>query len=73
MTGVQTCALPICIEFHKKVGDPIKKNDVLFTLHCDQKDFFQSAADLLKLSYTVSATQPPPHQLIKNTINHGDL
>ena len=61
------------IEFHKKIGDPVKKDEVLFTLHCDQKDLFKNAADLLKLSFTVSATKPQPHQLIKKTINHGDI
>ncbi len=56
------------IEFHKKIGDPAKKNDVLFTLHSDQKDLFKNAADLLKLSFSITDKKPQPHQLIKNTI-----
>ncbi len=61
------------IEFHKKIGDPVKKNDVLFTLHGDQKDLFKNAADLLKLSFSITDKKPLSHQLIKNTIYNEDL
>lgn len=61
------------IEFHKKIGDPVKKNDVLFTLHSDQKDLFKNATDLLKLSFVITDRKPQPHQLIKNTIYKEDL
>lgn len=52
------------IEFHVKVGDPVRVGDKLFTLHGDEEQLLQSALPLLKSSVTISAQAVVKPQLI---------
>lgn len=56
------------IEFHFKIGDSIKASDTLFTIHGDQPELFNEAAELLKKSVTFSNEKMTPPQLIKEVI-----
>lgn len=56
------------IEFHKKIGDQITKNEVLFTIHGDEPELFKNAENLLNSCYEISLQKPPPHVLIKKTL-----
>ena len=40
MTGVQTCALPICVDLLRKLGEPVEAGDTLYRVHaCFEADF----------------------------------
>ncbi|MBC7465467.1 MAG: thymidine phosphorylase [Bdellovibrio sp.] len=56
------------IEFHKKIGDPINMNDVIFTIHGDEPQLFKEAEDLLQTCFEISLQKPAPHVLIKETL-----
>ena len=56
------------IEFHKKIGDLVKTDDVIFTIHGDEPNLFSSAEQLLKTSYTISEDKPAQNILIKKVL-----
>lgn len=56
------------IEFHKKVGDPIKTDEVIFTIHCDNETLVTEAKQFLKESVIISAQKPEQHNLIKEVL-----
>jgi pyrimidine-nucleoside phosphorylase len=56
------------IEFHKKIGDVVKMNDIIYTIHGDEPHLFAQAEDLLKLSYTIGPNKPLQHMLIKKVL-----
>ncbi len=57
------------IEFHKKIGDLVNKNDIIYTIHGDEPDLFSIAEDVLKLSYSISGNKPEQHNLIKKILH----
>ncbi len=56
------------IEFHKKIGDPIKVGEKIFTIHGDEPELFSAAEKLLKSCYEISLQKPAPHVLIKKIL-----
>ena len=56
------------IEFHKKLGAPVKKGDTLFTIHGDDPDLFAGAAELLNTCYEISLQKTNDHVLIKEVL-----
>lgn len=52
------------IEFHKKIGDPIQKDEALFTIHGSSKTSFEDSAKILTSSVTISLQKPPRDSLI---------
>lgn len=57
------------IEFHVKIGDTIKKGDVIYTLHGDEPELFEKAATQLSTSIKISLQKPNAHALIKNVMS----
>lgn len=57
------------IEFHVKIGDQVKKGDLLYTLHGDEPHLFQKAAEMLSTSTKISLQKPPAHVLIKTVMS----
>lgn len=56
------------IEFHKKIGDPVKSGDVIFTIHCDNESLVSETKNFLNESVTVSTQKPTQHKLIKEVL-----
>lgn len=56
------------IEFHAKLGDAVKKGDVVYTLHGDDLSLLESAVSLLKSSVTISLQKPVSPSLILKTL-----
>lgn len=56
------------IEFHKKIGDPVRVGDVIYTIHGDETALFPAAEKLLQKSFVISSTQPQPHKLIEKVL-----
>lgn len=56
------------VQFHKKLNDSIKKGDVIYTIHGDEPELFNSAQQILKTSYTLTEEQTQQHQLIKKVL-----
>jgi pyrimidine-nucleoside phosphorylase len=53
------------IEIHKKIGDKIEANELLFTIHTDDKQFgVQEAENLLNKSYLLSEQKTDSEMLI---------
>ncbi len=52
------------IEFHAKIGDPVKKGDVLYTVHGDNADLFQHAIPDLISSVVIKTTKSKKDKLI---------
>lgn len=61
------------IEFHKKIGDRVEVNDIVYTLHGDSSTEFNPAVERLINSYTLQNTKPEPADLIKKTIYEAEL
>lgn len=59
------------IQFHKKIGDAVQSDDVLFTLFGADPSTTRAAMERLEKSYSLSSadTQPHPHKLILETIS----
>lgn len=57
------------IEFHVKLGDSVKKGDLIYTIHGDEAQLFQEAFDTLAHSYQISLQKPPAHVLIKDVLS----
>ncbi|KHD87990.1 MAG: pyrimidine-nucleoside phosphorylase [Bdellovibrio sp. ArHS] len=57
------------IEFHVKVGDEVKMDDAVFTLHGDDKDLLQSAVPLLKSAINISLPKITKPSLILKTLS----
>lgn len=56
------------IEFHLKIGDAVKKGDLLYTLHGDEPELFVQAQQMLDKSCEISLQKPPPHVLIEDVL-----
>lgn len=56
------------IEFHKKLGDPVKAGETIYTIHGDQVELFDNAKEMLLSSFEISLQKPAPHVLIKETL-----
>lgn len=56
------------VEFHKKIGDAVQANEVVYTIHGDNSALFNDAEKILQDSYTVSTDQPASHLLIKEVL-----
>lgn len=56
------------IEFHKKIGDPVQRNEPIFTIHGDETELFAGAEALLEQSYQISLQKPSQHVLIKEVL-----
>ena len=57
------------IEFHLKINDAVKKGDLIYTLHGDQPELFEKAAEMLSASYEISLQKPLGHVLIKTVMS----
>lgn len=56
------------IEFHVKIGDPVKAGDPVFTLFGADKDLLLSASSMLKSAISVSEQATPRDQLVLKTL-----
>ena len=56
------------IEFHVKVGDPIKVGESIFTIWGDQPELFQKTKEMLLNSVSISLQKPARQVLIFKTI-----
>jgi pyrimidine-nucleoside phosphorylase len=56
------------IEFHAKIGDPIREGQTLYTLHGDDDGLLREAVPLLLSSVTISLQKPPSPSLILSTL-----
>lgn len=56
------------IEFHKKIGDLVKINDPIYSVHVDDIALFKAAEKILSESFSVSKVKPPQHILIKEVL-----
>lgn len=57
------------IEFHVKLGDYVKKDDLIYTIHGDEAELFPKAQETLAHSYQISLQKPPAHVLIKEVLS----
>lgn len=57
------------IEFHKKIGDPVKIGETLFTIHGDEPELFLGAKKLIESCYEISLQKPTAHVLIKKVLS----
>lgn len=57
------------IEFHFKLGDSVKKGDVIYTIHGDEPELFASAKEMLIESFSISSKKPAHHELIKEVVH----
>jgi pyrimidine-nucleoside phosphorylase len=55
-------------EFHKKIGDPVKKGENLFTIYGADRGLFKHALPLLKESVQISLQKTKPMALIVKTL-----
>lgn len=56
------------IEFHKKLGDPVKAGDPIYTIYGDEPELFENAQKMLQSSFEISLQKPQAHVLIKETL-----
>jgi thymidine phosphorylase len=56
------------IIFHKKIGDHLKKEDVICVLYSDSKARIKNAEQMIKESIQCSRTKPSTPKLIKKII-----
>lgn len=56
------------IEFHKKLNEPIKAGDTIYTIHGDDETLFSYAEKLLNESYSITNEKKQNHELIKKII-----
>jgi pyrimidine-nucleoside phosphorylase len=56
------------IEFHAKIGDEVQTGDLIYTIHGDEPELFESAKKMLETSYSISLQKPAPHVLIKEVV-----
>jgi pyrimidine-nucleoside phosphorylase len=56
------------LEFHKRIGDPVKSGESLVTISYNADAKLQSAAEMIAASYRVAASAPAPPALIKRII-----
>lgn len=56
------------IEFHKKLGDPVRVGETIYTIHGDEPEHFESAKKMLVNSFEISLQKPAAHVLIKETL-----
>lgn len=56
------------IEFHKKIGDPIKEGEPIFTIHCDNDSLLSESEQLLKQAVIITDKKPNEHKLIKEVL-----
>lgn len=56
------------IEFHVKIGDPVKEGDVIYTVHDDDVRHFAAAVHMLEQTYEISLQKPAPHVLIESVM-----
>ncbi len=56
------------IEFHKKISDPVRKGEALFTIHCDNPQVIAAASDRLSGCVTSSLQKPTVPALISKTL-----
>ena len=56
------------IIFHKKIGDYVKKEEVMCELHSDSKVKIKTAEQIVMKSIQCSKTKPPIPKLIKRII-----
>ena len=56
------------IIIHKKSGDFVNKNDILFELHHNKKDI-NNVIEILNSSYTINNEKQEKNKLIKNIVN----
>lgn len=57
------------IEFHYKIGDEVRANDIIFTLHGDDRDLLSYAIPLLRSAVTISLPKIAKPSLILKTLN----
>jgi pyrimidine-nucleoside phosphorylase len=55
-------------EFYKKIGDPVKKGEKLFTIFGNDSNLFKFASELLNDSAVISLQKAKPMDLIVKTL-----
>jgi pyrimidine-nucleoside phosphorylase len=56
------------IEFHKKIGDSVKRGEKIFTVHGDHEDHLLKGCHWLKSTFTISLQKPERPSLILKTL-----
>ncbi len=56
------------IEFHKQLGDKVTVGDLIFTIHGDEPELFETAQKMLSSSYEISLQKPKAHVLINEVL-----
>lgn len=57
------------IEFHFKLGDSLKKGDIIYTIHGDEPELFDRAKEMLVDSFAISPQKSSAHTLIKEVVH----
>ena len=57
------------VEMHAKPGDPVRAGQPLLTLHTDEPERFERAAEALAGAYIIGAEQPQPGGLIISRVS----
>ncbi|MFI5183918.1 MAG: thymidine phosphorylase [Vicinamibacteria bacterium] len=57
------------VVFHKKVGDPVAKDEPLLTVHANDRRRLSESLDLLKRSVEVGGSAPAPAPLIRQILS----
>jgi thymidine phosphorylase len=57
------------VDMHAKPGDPVRAGQPLLTLHTDEPERFERAAEALAGAYTIGAEQPRPGGLIISRVS----
>ncbi len=61
------------LSFHKKIGDPVEKDEPLVTIHYDAKTRLSEARELVQRSYSIAPERPgEKSKLIKKIIGGPD-
>jgi thymidine phosphorylase len=56
------------LEFHKRIGDPIKAGETLVTIHYNGDAKLAEARTIISGSFRIGATQPPPRPLVRRLV-----
>lgn len=56
------------IYLNKKIGDEVKKGEVIFSLFAKNKELYPEVENILKKSYSISETKPEVPELVKTIL-----
>lgn len=56
------------VEFHKKIGDSVKKGEIIYTIHSNDETLYPAAIESLNQSFEIKPQKPEAHVLIKKVL-----